>query len=129
ARLRRDGRLELVEVVPPAGRFVQPASDDDAFRGQYGAHRRRPRRIGHQYFVAGLEQRLKQRVEPVDGAVGDEDVFGIDLRNPVSVAELGGHQLPQARNAVGLQVVRLVPGDRAYDRRLHRLRRIEADVA
>src|SRR6185503_13898664 len=69
------------------------------------------------------------RVEPVDGAVGDEDVFGIDLRYPVSVAELGGHQLTQARNAVGLQVMRLVPGDRAYDRRLHRLRRIEADVA
>ena len=65
----------------------------------------------------------------MDAAVGDEHLVRIVDRNAVLVAQLGGDQLAQPRDAGGLQVVRLVVGDRARHRRLDGVGRVEADVA
>ena len=89
----------------------------------------RPFGIGHDHFVARLEQRLKRTVESMDAAGRHEYVLGIVDRNPVLVPQLRRDQLAQAGQTVGLDVMSLVVGDRARHRRLDRVGRIEADVA
>ncbi len=128
-RARRDRLLELVEVVPPAERLVQRTADRHAVRRQHVPDGGRPLRIGHDHLVARLEQRLHDGVDAVHAAVGHQNLLGALHRRAVLVAQLLRDELAQARQAVGLQVVGPVVGNRLRHRRLHRVRGVEADVA
>ena len=63
--------------------FVQPVADRNALRREDVAGRRRPFGIRDQHFVARLEQRPADDVQPVDAAVGDEHVLDIVDRDAV----------------------------------------------
>ena len=122
-------RAQLLEVVPPAERFVQRAPTGTPRAARTFPRSRRPRGVGNDDLVAGLEQRLTRDVQAMDPAVGDHDLVRVVDRNCVLAAQLIGQQLTQSRQAGGLQVVGVVVRDGPDDRILHRLGRIEADVA
>jgi hypothetical protein len=83
---------------------------------------------GTEHLVARLEQGAADDVQAVDAAVGDEHILGIVDGNGVPVAELGRDQIAQPRHAGGLEVMRLVLGNRPRHRGLHGVGRVEADI-
>ena len=80
--LRRNLRLELVEIVAPAEPLVERAGDDNAMGEPDVTHRRRPLRVRHDDLVTGLEQRVAQDIECVDPAVRHQDFLGVPIGMP-----------------------------------------------
>jgi len=100
----------------------------DAVRERDVAHRRGPFGIGHDYFVARLEQPLAGDEHAVDPAARDHDFVRRADWDPVLDAQLVREQLLQARQPRRLQIVAAVLVDRAAHRRLDGFGRVEAHV-